>query len=292
MDRKAQTTALLTEFVERSMLAARVMLRPVKATQLNLGDVDGAVLDVVEPVFVLSTGRCGTKWLTELLAHDSALRVNHSDHPELLRESRMAYERYAGEPDLFHEIVRTARDGYLLDAHIRGMRYVETNHRITFLAPAALRVYPRARFVHLVRNPGDFVRSGVRRRWYSGSYYDLARPTMADAEAWQRASTVERLAWLWNETQSFIEDFVAELPDSRVMRIRSEDMFSDLEATAGLCDFIGARIGRRAIGRMHQRRVNVQHGGPRAPFERWSAAEREAVRRQVPLAERYGYILP
>ena len=269
---------------------ASVLLRGPRIATLSLDDVDQESLAFVEPTVVLSTGRCGTKWLTELLCKDARLRVNHSDYPELLRESRLAYEGYAEDPRLFHEILRATRDGYLLDSHRRGQRYVETNPRITFFAYAVREVYPKARFVHLSRHPGDFVRSGIRRNWYTGTYYDQSRPRMQDQEKWDRLTPIEKIAWLWNETNQYIEDFLAsrESPVDCI-QVKCEEMFGDVHVAARLCEFVGADVSMGDIESMHRRRVNRQRTGSMRSYDSWSYEEREQLRRFAKLAERFGY---
>ena len=38
-------------------------------------------------------------------------------------------------------------------------------------------LFPKAKFIQLVRHPGDFVRSGIRRKYYSGNENDDSRIT-------------------------------------------------------------------------------------------------------------------
>lgn len=268
-------------------------LRPPKIASLEVEDIDGPTLPFVSPVFVLSTGRCGTKWLTELLRHDPRMWVNHSDYPELIRHSRLAYEQYEKAPRLFQEIVRATRDGYVLSAHSRNQVYVETNNRITFFARAIRAVYPRARFIHLVRHPGDFVRSGLRRGWYHGGRHDVGRiRDTANPKAWEAMADVEKIAWLWNETNRYIEDFLATLdaPDS-YLQVKAEEMFGDAKVSAAICQFVGASVDNRVVAAMLDRRINQQRIGSKPPYEQWNDEEKEQVRRHAPLAGRYRYTL-
>jgi hypothetical protein len=130
----------------------------------------------VEPVFVLSTGRTGAALLTELLLLADGVDVHHTPRPELVRVSRRAYEEIGGNLDLFVEVFKTAREELLLQSVRRGRRYVETNNRVTFFAPAAAVEFPDAKFIHLTRDPATFVRSGLRRNWYSGTHHhDIGR---------------------------------------------------------------------------------------------------------------------
>lgn len=267
-----------------------IWLRPPKITTLEFDEVDQPTLPFVSPVFVLSTGRCGTKWLTELLRRDPRMRVNHSDYPELIRHSRLAYEQYAEMPRVFQEIIRAARDGYILDAYRRGQVYVETNNRITFFAYAVQAVYPQARFVHLIRHPGDFVRSGLRRGWYHGGRHDVGRiRNIVDPAGWEEMTDTAKIAYLWNETNQYIETFAETLDMGAFVQIRAEDMFSDAQATKAIADFVGAKIQDRIIRSMLKKKINRQMTGNISPYREWSRESKMQLQKYAPLAERYGY---
>ena len=267
-----------------------IWLRPPKIATLEFDEVDQPALSFVSPVFVLSTGRCGTKWLTELLRRDPRMRVNHSDYPELIRHSRLAYEQYAEMPRVFQEIIRAARDGYNLDAYRRGQVYVETNNRITFFAYAVQAVYPQARFIHLIRHPGDFVRSGLRRGWYHGGRHDVGRiRNIVDPAGWEEMTDTARIAYLWNETNQYIETFAKTLDVGALMQVRAEDMFSGVQATKAIADFVGAKIQDRIIRSMLKKKINRQMTGNILPYREWSRESKMQLQKYASLAERYGY---
>jgi hypothetical protein len=276
--------------IDRIVNFLSILIHPQRVRTISLGDVDQDKIDIVEPFFVLSTGRCGTKWLTELLRNDCRIHVNHNDYPELLRQSRLAFEYYEKDPHLFQEVLRAARDGYLLDSYRRGLIYVETNHRITFLAHAIRTVYPRAKFIHLVRHPGRFVQSGIRLHWYSGTYYDLCRPRILDNTIWDSMTDIEKLAWLWNVTNQYVENLKGKLIDTdSMLQVRAEDMFSSEDVAFRVCDFVGAHIRKNHIKSMLKRRINRQLGGYFLPYESWSREMRDQLRRHALLSNSYGY---
>jgi hypothetical protein len=266
-------------------------LRPPKIASLDVEELDRSTLPFVSPVFVLSTGRCGTKWLTELLRHDPRMRVNHSDYPELIRHSRLAYERYEKEPRVFQEIIRATRDGYILDAYNRSQTYVETNNRITFFACAIRDVYPNARYIHLVRHPGDFVRSGLNRGWYHGGRHDVGRIRHHDPEKWKAMTDIEKVAWLWNETNQYIEDFFTTLESGQFLQVKAEDMWNDSEATTVICEFVGAEVSRQAITAMLDRKINQQRMGRTPRYQQWSYREKSDLQQYILLDKVYDYRL-
>lgn len=275
---------------ERLLRYFRLWLHPPSFEHVDIVESEGETIDFVKPVFVLSTGRCGTAWLSELLRHDPKMRVNHSDYPQLIRHSRLAYEQYEEDSRLFEEVVRATRDGYILDAHKRDVQYIETNNRITFFAHALKTVYPQARFLHIVRHPGDFVRSGLRRGWYQGHTHDVGRIwDFQHPAVWQQLSKIERIAWLWNETNEYIESFLRSIDPDDYHQVRAEDMFSCASVAQEVLSFIGARIGSRTIRVAQARPVNEQRLGNVPIYTRWTVGMKEQMRQEAVLAAGYGY---
>ena len=139
---------------------------------------------IKEPVFFLSTGRCGTKWFSELLKKDKSLAVFHQPVPSLAAQGCKVYKCFAqgdgkfvqSEMELITEMFWAGREDHLRYTYKAGKRYIETNNYITFFAPILLQIFPDAKFVHLIRHQGEFIRSGVARSYYSGGNRDLMRP--------------------------------------------------------------------------------------------------------------------
>lgn len=254
------------------------------------------VLEEHEPVFFLSTGRCGTLLLTRILDGAPGVVVYHKPAPELFYVDTLAYAEGAEKFEAYKTAALAARFELVADCVIRGRRYVETNQRCTFFAPHLYEVFPRSLFVHLVRHPGSFVRSGVLRRFYEGQQPDLGRITPADGptrERWPSMSTYQRAAWLWNETNAFIERFKEGRDEKRILTVRADDLFKTPEATLRI--FAHCRlpaVPRDRIAAAIGRPVNAQPddlGIP--PYAQWDEARKAEVRPWLPLAERYGYEL-
>lgn len=260
--------------------------------------------EIDRPVFFLSTGRCGTMLWTMLLAGDRALKVHHAPRPELVRQSRTAYETLAptslSDTDApvgrcLRELFLAARERALLYAHQARRRYVETNNRITFFAPVVTEALPQARFVHLHRHPGQFVRSGIRRGWYRQSDpHDIGRirPLAGDpaAEHWDDWTDIERIGWLWRATNDFIERFKRTLPAERVHTVSLNGL--DRARVEALLAFLDARVPARRLGRLVSPdvRPNAQRCGACPAYEDWPEDEKRRLKAVCgDLAERYGY---
>lgn len=231
-----------------------------------------------QPIFFLSTGRCGTRWFTEVLKQHENIDVHHNTAPELYEQSLMAYQLLKqGKADgyevqrLLEEMVYCARQEIMADSLRKGHRYIETNNRITFFTPQLARIFPHAKFVHLYRDPAGFVKSGMNREWYNGSRFDHVRPKL-DAAEWDARSRVWKIAWLWRETNVLIDRFLANLPEARYRRYDFTAL--DSGSVAQLLIWLGIDPEERKIAKMIDTPVNVQKSGSFPRYEDWSASDR------------------
>jgi hypothetical protein len=260
--------------------------------RLTLADCEASGWQNVRPCFVLSTGRSGTLFLNRLLLRSPSAYAVHQPRPELIRASRRAYEEIARTPDLFAETFKSAREELVHQAAQRGKVFIETNNRITFFAPVMRSVFPRAVFIHLVRHPGDVVRSGIRRGWYSGRHsHDPGRivPLAGEMQGrWANLNQVEKIGWLWNETNRFVEEFRSTLSTGDCLLVRAEELFTDVQVAQRIFEFVQVQPVQVREGFLRQA-VNVQRKGKYPHFTDWPTEEKERLARVAPLMARYGY---
>lgn len=254
------------------------------------------VFDESEPVFFLSTGRCGTALITRILNRIPGAACFHAPVPELVYSERQAYQEGLEKFDAYRTAIRAARFELIAEYLVREKAYVETNFRITFFAPHLYDLFARSRFVHLVRHPGAFVRSAVRRGYYEGGYTDIGRIRPVDGPAhdpWPEMSAFERAAWLWNETNLFIERFKDTADPDRLLTVRAEDLFADPDAALSIIRHCRLpEPDRRKVRKWIARPVNAQIArSDLPPYQDWDEAKKDDVRRWATCAERYGYDL-
>ncbi len=248
----------------------------------------------VRPCFVLSTGRSGTLLLNSLLSLSPQAYAVHQPKPELIRVSKRAYEEISESPEIFFEVFKSAREEMVFEAAQRDKIFVETNNRITFFAPIIPQVYPNAVFIHLVRHPADFVRSGIRRNWYSGRHdHDIGRIIPVDPvskQKWENWSNIEKIGWLWNETNQFIENFTANITSENILFVKAEELFTNPEITKRIYEFLLlADFNMRTAQKQLRKPVNVQRKGSFPKLEDWRIEDRQKLAAVVPLAAKYSY---
>jgi len=246
--------------------------------------------------FVLSTGRCGTGLITKILDKSPKLLVYHNPKPELEYVSSFIHRTSPSLESLKLSII-TARFDLFVNSFLRGRIFIETNNRITFFAPALAELFPNAKFIHLIRNPADFIRSGMRRKYYKKNTVQHQRLNPANNYEWIRMTRLEKIAWEWNEINSSIDTFKSMIHQSRMMTIKSEHLFSQPEIIPALFDFIavtnpfeGAR-GAKQIDQLLRRPVNKQILGSFPRYQDWSAEDKSSLKHIAILAPKYGYNL-
>jgi len=280
------------EQTSKKIRGAADRIQPTKS--VTFLDCEKQNWENVRPCFVLSTGRSGTLLLNKLLLLSPYAYAVHQPKPELIRASKRAYEEISISPEIFKELFRSAREEIVFEAAQRNKVYIETNNRITFFAPIIPLVFPNAVFIHLVRNPADFVRSGIRRKWYAGKHYhDIGRIVPLDPiikQKWDNWGSIEKIGWLWNETNQFIENFKQNLDSKIFLFVKAEQLFTDPDITSKIFDFLQLNnFNRQKIEKLIRKPVNVQRKGSFAKYTNWNYSDKELLRYVVPLAKKYGY---
>ncbi len=251
-------------------------------------------------VFVLSTGRVGTKTLTALFALSPQVISLHEPEPRLVKVSFDAYMEGGSlqTSDKWQAVVRAARDDAICEANRRGKIYIETNNRLTYLAPALAATFPASRFIHLHRHPYEVVRSAMRRGYYQNHNWDFARirprPGEPLAEQWEALPPLEKSAWYWAQCNHDARAFLATLPDARRMDVRADALFAgDEKMLVDLFAFVGMNFPpRNLVEEVLGQKINAARQGHFPLPSEWNDSERAAVRRFVgETAETLGYKL-
>ena len=200
-------------------------------------------------VFVLSTGRAGTQTLSALLGLANNIFAYHEPKPILYGLSKLSYQYFDDITArvILREAFLTARKDRLIYSQNCERGYVETSPGATFLGPAILDAVKGVRFIHIVRDPREVVRSGMRRKWYEGHTADctriIPRAGTEEQKAWNNFNSFQKNLWLWTETNRQIWEFTKNLPKERILLVRSEDIFSAYGDTIGkIFSFIGSTM--------------------------------------------------
>jgi hypothetical protein len=225
-----------------------------------------AMYEEYSPVFILSTGRSGSKFVVELLNLSPVASAFHEPRPALQYFSNFACGQQE-QPEMLSRIIDAARMEMVLETYISGKVFIESNQCLTFFAPVLSGLFKNAKFVHLLRHPGDFVASAARKGWYSNdSIWESGRPKPASAAIWHGWTLVQKLGWLWDASNGFLRNFSRGLNDERVRTCRLEDLVADTDRAAGLFAFCGVPIpAKNVITDMQAKKINRLWVDPQEP---------------------------
>jgi hypothetical protein len=187
-------------------------------------------------IFVVGSPRSGTSFLGQTLGRQPG--VVDLDEVQPLKAG---IPGFAGLPEeeqarRFRRTLETVRTLGLV-AHLRG---VEQTPETSFVLPAALRAYPQARAVHMLRDGRDVACSLLERGWLSAARPgadDAHQPYGAHPRFWveperrqefAEASDARRCAWAWRRYVSALRAQA----DERVLEVRYESLPDSAEPIA------------------------------------------------------------
>ena len=170
------------------------------------------------------------------------------------------------------KLISVRRFGLVVDKSFReawdqGLIHGETDHNMTPFCGEIARAVPGAKFLILVRDPREFVRSGMRRNYYRGvGEWEEGRLRPRQDEQhfaeWSARSQFEQVCWLRRETYAHIEALRSEIGEDRVCVVRFEDLIAGPEATEKLFDFLGLNgFDEQQARQILNLKMNSQRGG-------------------------------
>ncbi|MEM8486126.1 MAG: sulfotransferase [Bacteroidota bacterium] len=296
-DRKlAQVQGKLRRILEGEAIAYK------KANKLTLGKVYGEEgWDNMQCVFMLSTGRTGTQTMANVLKLSAKVLAEHEPRPRLVKSSFDAYMDVGSEDWMtrWTDFVLAVRDDFVLEANAKGQVYVESNNRLTYVAPAVAAAFPASKFIFSHRDPYQVIQSGMRRGAYAGPNmawnFARIRPRAGEpfADSWETMAPLAKEAWRWARINQISIDFIETLPAGRGMELPARRLFGgSTEMIREIFDFIGVPCPDMAdIQRVMGKKMNAQAHFNGLSFE-WTAADYKLVRPYIAsVAEALGYEL-
>jgi len=247
-----------------------------------------------EAFFVLSAGRCGTMTLAHLLDTAANASVWHHPQPDPIKESLLAYWNSIDNRSAFWKV----RQPVIHKTWAEGLIHGETDILMTPFCDMIAKEIPNSKFIVLVRNPWDFIRSGMRRNYYYGHPWDFGRLRPRDGSSekddWNRRDQFEKICWLWRETHERIVKIINEISPDRVATVRFEDLVDGPGKTEELFRFLNlAGFDASRINVVLGQRFNAQQTGEFPKVGDWPENLIVKMREECGvLAERFGYSLP
>ncbi len=263
-----------------------------------------------QPFFIVSSGRSGTAMMQKVLAAASDVEVHHEYMVNIVQP--LAMRRYMGWADIGEALAVLGRTHGAAVHFSDAAHWGDSSNKLSWLIPDLAELFPRARFVHLVRD-GRKVASSYFHKLAAECYDDrsvrvmtayaadparrrapppekkywwpLPRPGDPWAETFQAFDQFGRIAWHWAEINRVILEALAALAPERSLFVRLEDLQASPRAVERLTGFLG--LGFRdehaaLFGRPH----NVNR-----PEDRLLDPRQTAIFTQIagPMMKRLGY---
>jgi hypothetical protein len=223
-----------------------------------------------QPFFVVSSGRSGTAMMVKALAAAPGVTIEHEYMVHLMQPLGVRrYQGLAGADEA--RSVLSACHGAAVH-YSEAALWGDSSNKLSWLIPDLAALFPEARFVHLVRD-GRKVASSYFHK-LGGECYDdrstrilaahLADPAAVAApppekkywwpqprkddpwaDQFPRFDQFQRIVWHWAEVNRVISDTLEDVPKSRRLTVRLEDLRSQPSAVARLFSFLGVSRGEQ-----------------------------------------------
>jgi hypothetical protein len=219
------------------------------------------------PTMVLSSGRCGTQWLTQTIAdvYGDTVRVEHEPVGPLYSPRRF-FRAYADPAAVL--AVPEVRAHVERVAATTQPPYVETGWPLFAALPLYASMFgSELRVIHLTRHPVPSALSHLAHSSYAGSPRDDAYTRLATlgpsdarvfqpdyAARWDELTPYEKCLFWVTEVGMFGLEFEERFPEVPFLRIKSERMLGgDPETLRALVNHIGLGWDARWVGRTNER---------------------------------------
>ncbi len=254
---------------------------------------------MTEMVFLLSTGRSGTKFLGEKLNQFDGVSAVHEPKPlrhrhvsRYLRRKHgtfrhMKIRNWLPYAWWYRQLFRWSRTWktWFLNANY----YVEANMYLTGFLPEVVKVFPGAKLVQVVRDPRDFAESALNRGMFLRRDLTSKRVTsyyVGDTSKgeWSDMTPVERIDWYWRYCNREIEN-----QDPDLFLTFSSIFQSPHEGFRRFAEFLD--ISNPVEEDLFEEKVNPTEQKLITPFEEWDPSWQEqlepAVNMYHQLRDRY-----
>lgn len=213
------------------------------------------------PVFIVSTGRCGSTMLSRVLAiHPSLFVINQ--FPSLRAEAFVKWS-HPGRAKSVERKIRKKREELLAAVRRNRLMYIENSTSAALLIDELYRLFD-AKFIFIHRDGREFLRSGMSRHWYE------PEPLLQRAKTWLRRrflidtgrdtvdtllipppalkTRFEKIAWRWVEVNRIIIEKTAAFPEERTLTFSVASL--DHDCLLKIHRFLGIPIDNALIREM------------------------------------------
>ena len=184
-------------------------------------------------VFILSTGRSGSKSIASILGtHSQCLTFHEGIHQLIRLSTHLAH--YKKETSVYDEL-NTIFSHKLWEAEDEVL--IHSDQRLWNFVPFLATYFPNSKFVHLKRDPIKSVMSMAARYWYAKNEYpkynkhDWAKFRLngylvgdISEEGWNQWSQIEKCSWYWSYVNTSIVSQLSKISPKRIFTLNLEEL--------------------------------------------------------------------
>ena len=212
---------------------------PNRGKDIGLSNYNGQI------VFVLGTGRSGSKAISSILSDHPDAECFHDLFPHLYRWSCDILYNMRTKEDVRNRLMVLYNATRLGKYKVHG----QSEQKLAPLVPLLADMFPEAKFIWMIREADSFVNSSYPRGWFyneefgfpdndSEFYPRQQRPGDFSAahrlngfllgefskEEWQLMTAFERNCWYWNYWNLLIEENLKNIPHNRKLTIKLSEL--------------------------------------------------------------------
>jgi len=211
--------------------------------------------------FIVSSGRSGTAMLHKALSAVPGVTMHHEYAVQITQP--LAVKRYLGA-------VKTEETRRILEEtfgaavhHAQGTHWGDSSNKLSWLIPDLGKLFPEARFVHLVRDGRKVASSYFHKlgaetyddrsntalqNWHDGTgalpppekpyWWPVPRRDDPMAGPFRGFDQFQRICWHWAEINRVARHALAALPPERTLFVKLEDLTASPVRVHELYDFL------------------------------------------------------
>lgn len=221
-------------------------------------------------VFVVSTGRSGSKAIAQLISQHKDAQCYHDAYPH--------FYKYAN--DLLYNNTSDEVTAEKLKSFYSCVSYKYSDviglsdQKIAPIISILKSIFPDSKFIWVIRNAQDFVNSSYPRGWFANEEFDLERndneflekkanPSLFDAkhrtngflvgeytqEQWNEITAFERNCWYWSYWNNLIEEQLLQFDDQDWMMVKLNELN---EKSSEIQKFIGIAPKESSVDKVNK----------------------------------------
>lgn len=216
------------------------------------------------PIFIVGSGRSGTRTMFRMLAGAEGLEIHHEYLAHHVQRLAASYYMGLVTPAETREQLRNWHGSAV--HHSTEPVWADSSHKLTWMIEPLSELFPKARFLAIVRDGRKVVSSfyyKLREEIYHDESIEVLKLWLGDPSKhpepppekrywWNIPGTgqylgeefagfdrTQRIAWHWAASNREILERFAGLPEERTRVVRLEDLVEDEELLRRTIDFMG-----------------------------------------------------